>query len=773
MLLLVALLALASGSVMATAAGARRASTSYDRLLTWSHGVDALTGGTGAGSSEEADAVLSAAARLPQVESTTRLLVSGAGVMLADGRPRLLPQVFPIALDMTNPVIGRVKVLRGRLPHPSAVNEAAVGFVAADVLSLHVGDVVKILLDADDVSRVEPVTVTAIIADAGGFPSLTGRPDPIIYLNTAFREAHPEVVDWTNGTLAIRLRGGARSFEAFTAAADAANLHFDNIASAADGAVGVRRLVSVEARALWLLGGIFGATALVVLAQIFRRSAALVADQLAIVGGLGMSRRDLVGAGIVRGVRVGALGALAGSVVAVACSPLLPVGVSRTADPHLGLHADLVVIGIGVLTTLLFAMTASAVAVGLATRRSAARYRPARRTAAAISRLDPVTATGARMALGFSERPMDRRARSGLLGGCVAVAMLVATMTLGTSLHRLLGDPRLAGGTWDVTLVFEDAAQANAARAALGHDPTVAATARGGWGELVVNGTPVYGMLFEPDTGIAPAIDRGRAPAAVGEIALGAGELSRLHVAIGDTVRVGLGPSESSDSPAPAGEPVRAVVTGRSVLASPVYRTLKQGEGGAITTAMLDRLGAPPASTPGFFVRLRHPERLSSAYPVLTERLHPDYAFTRPDNAAVASLRRITGLVDALLGVLAALAVVTIVHRIVVTSRRHRRHLATLRSLGFTPSQVRRSELVQGGIVAVIAGVAAIPIGIVAGRVAWRQVADYLGVVPRPIISPRPTAGVALMALVIGAAVGGFVGARNSRVRAGSLLRTE
>src|SRR5439155_6997167 len=127
-----------------------------------------------------------------------------------------------------------------------------------------------------------------------------------------------------------------------------------------------------------------------VLVQLFRRNASLVADQLRIVGHMGMPRRDLVVAGGLGGLRVGAIGAVVGVVIAVGASRFLPVGVSRTADPHIGFHADLVVLGAGVLVTLVVAALAGARAAQLATRAAPVGPRRASRTAAVVSRLGPV-----------------------------------------------------------------------------------------------------------------------------------------------------------------------------------------------------------------------------------------------------------------------------------------------------------------------------------------------------------------------------------------------
>jgi putative ABC transport system permease protein len=65
-------------------------------------------------------------------------------------------------------------------------------------------------------------------------------------------------------------------------------------------------------------------------------------------------------------------------------------------------------------------------------------------------------------------------------------------------------------------------------------------------------------------------------------------------------------------------------------------------------------------------------------------------------------LRALTGLV-AFAGVFGALMAVMI---------ERRREFATLRALGFTPAQVRRSMLWQSGMIGAVAGVLSLPLGI-------------------------------------------------------------
>src|SRR5207248_11763391 len=125
--------------------------------------------------------------------------------------------------------------------------------------------------------------------------------------------------------------------------------------------------------------------------------------------------------------------------------------------------------------------------------------------------------------------PAGRSAGGGLLGVIAALTALLGTLALGASFDRVRSDPQLSGATWDLALVNEQPGGLAEMRQALAREPSVAAFGLGGWTSLTVNGRSVYGMLFEAGSGIAPAVDRGRAPTGSGEIALGAKELAALH----------------------------------------------------------------------------------------------------------------------------------------------------------------------------------------------------------------------------------------------------
>ena len=82
--------------------------------------------------------------------------------------------------------------------------------------------------------------------------------------------------------------------------------------------------------------------------------------------------------------------------------------------------------------------------------------------------------------------------------------------------------------------------------------------------------------------------------------------------------------------------------------------------------------------------------------------------------------------------------------------RDRRRELAVLRALGFGDRDVRRSVRWQGLALVVVGLVVGVPLGVVAGRFAWRAFADRLGVVPEPAVPLALLVALVLVTLVLG-----------------------
>jgi ABC-type lipoprotein release transport system permease subunit len=149
------------------------------------------------------------------------------------------------------------------------------------------------------------------------------------------------------------------------------------------------------------------------------------------------------------------------------------------------------------------------------------------------------------------------------------------------------------------------------------------------------------------------------------------------------------------------------------------------------------------------------------------------FLLPRRDAQDLADLRRVSNVPVVLAGILATMAAAMLIHTLLTSIRRRRRDLAILKTLGFVRRQVGTAVAWQSSTLAAISLVVGIPVGVVAGRWAWRLFTDQLGVVPSPVV---PTAALILLipATVLLAVAASVVPGRiAARMKPASVLRTE
>src|SRR5438132_1165786 len=121
MLGLALLVGIVSGAAITAAAGARRTNSAYPRFLN-RYGVFQATVSTGG--NPETDRIFDEIAHLPQVVASARASLFVA-TLTARRHTVSFPDVFVLAArDRSGIATNDVKVLRGRLPDPDAVDEA-------------------------------------------------------------------------------------------------------------------------------------------------------------------------------------------------------------------------------------------------------------------------------------------------------------------------------------------------------------------------------------------------------------------------------------------------------------------------------------------------------------------------------------------------------------------------------------------------------------------------------------------------------------------------
>ena len=300
-----------------------------------------------------------------------------------------------------------------------------------------------------------------------------------------------------------------------------------------------------EAIAWRVFGGIAGVAALLIAGQVISRRIRLRSDDLDIVRALGASPSMELWDSLIGTLGMVVAGSLLAGLVAFGLSPLAPLGPVRQLLP-VGLHADWAVLLLGVVG-LILALGAVAFVAAASSLPGAAHTRPLRpsaswaATGAIRAGLPPSAVTGVRFALepgaGRSAVPV----RSAILGAILAVVVVVATVTFGSSLDTLVSHPALYGWNWTYDMDGGGGLgdiPGEAAAKLLNADPHVKGWTGVYFSTLQLDGVnePVLGGT--PNAAVAPPLIDGHGLQSANQVVLGAATLRQLHRQIGDTVEV-------------------------------------------------------------------------------------------------------------------------------------------------------------------------------------------------------------------------------------------
>ena len=359
--------------------------------------------------------------------------------------------------------------------------------------------------------------------------------------------------------------------------------------------------------------------------------------------------------------------------------------------------------------------------------------------------------------------------RTAFVGTCLSIAALTAALVFASSLRHLVKEPRLFGYSWDAA-VIADPGSLDALADSLPHD-LVADT----WKGRVFASVRVEGLLLGAfaNEGPPPSIITGRSPEGPDEVALDPKTLDRLHKGLNDAVSVTGTPGEDAETSAPMSRRMR-IVGSFAVPRLPFQSDENPGQGAAFTADGLSSISGN-ADNDGIYLTLRAGVDPIDAVQRLKETT-ADRAFAVISAQQVGAVRGVERIFAApwfLGGVLAVLAIGTLTHTLLLTTRRRRKELAILKTLGFVPRQVRATVAWIALTIVAPALVIGLPLGIVAGRWGWRMFAEYLAVVPDPV---APVAGallVAVVAVTVALVVAAGTATTAARFRPATILRTE
>lgn len=763
------LVGLAGGVVLASLAAAKRTQSAYDRFLRWSDAADVAL--FNAADPVDFDQVR----ELPEVAEA--LDAWFAWMVDPKGEGSILDPVFTLGRGLQE--VDRPKVLAGRRPDPSKVDEGAISPVAARLTGLGVGDTVTLdslspaqlehAFEGQDLDPAGPTftfRIVGIEASAGGFIH-----DASLNLTAAFGRDHADEVA-TIPLLAVKLRRGLADLDSFKAGVERiAGDSPVNFETSFDSAAETNRTLRVQAVALRLFAALAALAALVILAQALAREASGEAVDHPALRAVGMTRAQLWAASLIRVAAVGVGGAAVAVGVSMPVSPLMVFGLAEEVEPYPGAWFDASTVIGGAAILLVLTALAGAWPAWRATRSEAAgeqtpagaRGAPSVAVAGAARAGLPASAVaGVRMALEPGRGRSAVPTRAALVGTTVSLIALLTAFSFGSSLSRLLTTPRLYGWEWDAVVgsPFDEDTSAKVVPA-LAAGAEVSEFSSVSYAEVDMGGVRVRALGFDTVQGsVLPPVVEGRHPRGPGEIVLGGKTLEEVGRSVGDALDVRVGDRRASMR-----------IVGRAVF--PGLGESDEGalgEGALMTRAGLVRL-VPEAPANLFAVRFSDqvPEAEAARF---VEELGFGVTLAEPPKA-VADFGRVDNLPAVLAALLVVLAAGTLAHTLLTGVRRRRRDLAILKSLGFVRRQVGAVVAWQATTLVVLSLACAVPVGVAAGRTVWRVFADELGIVPQPVVPTLAILIVIPATLIVANVLAAIPGRAAARTRPALVLRSE
>jgi putative ABC transport system permease protein len=761
--LLAVLVAVGGGAVLAAAAGAWRTSSAYPRFLQASKASDLLVSQARTGYR----GYYRALAHLPGAA----VVATGVGLNIQPaGRDQGDAVAEAAADDRLWRQVDIPKIVAGRLPRAGRASEIAIDQNGAALLHLRVGSTLPMVAlpnlppggpgaagsGADGIRKLTERVVGIVITRSSVDPVTDIDKVPVIFATRAlWHQLGPRYLAFDGAY--VRLRPGTTAGE-FIRRAQSLAWRLPGtggtIIEADEGvqAATVERAIRPEAISLALFALVLGVTTLLVVGQAAARQLAAAAADHPALAALGMTRGQLMAAGLVEVGVAGAAGVVAAVAVAIAASPLAPIGTARLAEPDPGISVAGKVLAAGaVAIVVLLVAWAAWPAWRLASARAAgpgsARGRPGShsRLADGLAQAGaPVTATtGARFALDPAAGRAAVPVHGALLGTMLSVLAVTAAFTFGASLLQLVHAPSRYGQAWNaaIDLQFGTITPAKA-RQLIGRDADVSGWSFGDHGTIGIGGAVIPTIGVTPGRGplLSPTLLQGHPPRTARQIVLGSSTMRGLGLRVGEPVTVTVD-----------GRRVRDRIVGRAVFPNfgqGAVTPTDLGEGAETTVAVMQPQAAATAGMPGYeFMLLRmRPGRGGAAEIARLQRSLASYCRTvqqstclitdqRPNG--VTNYARIDGIPEVLALMLAVIGVAVLGQVMVVSGWRRRRDFATLKALGLLRRQVRAIVAWQVRILAGLALLVGLPLGVAVGRWAWALFSGGLGVPPGALV-PLP-----------------------------------
>jgi putative ABC transport system permease protein len=684
---------------------------------------------------------------------------------------------------------GRPLVVEGRWYDPDAPDEVVINEVLANRAGVTVGDeVVLTFWSAEELGDVGtgdrrpafhgPAAAVRIVGVIRGVRDIAARESSVSALtDDSLLLGGPAVWDATPGaagfqSVVVKAREG--DVAATTAAIERAfGERPFNLAPVygPDDIEPAEEAISYEARAALAFAGFAGLAAAVFAGQAIARQSRREWTDLATLKALGLSRGQALLTAASRGTLT-ALGAVTvAAIVAIAVSPVGPMGVARATELDHPRQLDWLPLGIGCGLVVAIVLLATCVPVARMSNRPSCTATPLRAVherRVPLGLLRPPATVGVTMAVNGGRGGNGLPFGAAIATLALAVAAFTAAIGLGSSLTALTGTPDRFGAPWDFSFAqpYDAPIEGGQAEQFLSRSTEVAAAAGIVGTDVEINGRVFWAQSFHPVPGVAdvldPSITAGRAPVDADEIALGAITMRQLDVGIGDTVHVASTVTNSEPSP--------MTVVGTTVI-NDTYEG-SPGLGAVVTPEWLAR-AAPESSTPDPYVARLEPAADKAAFRTAIEAEFGATVNGPVEQTAIRNVKRIRSLPVALAAMVGVLAISSLAHAVVLSARRHRRHLAVLRTLGFSRGQAAAAVRWQATVLGLAAAAVGVPIGIVAGRWGWLAVSRQLGVASGPVLPLLLIAVVTIAAVLIAHVVALIPAWRAARLRPAEVFRVE
>ena len=812
---LAVLIGLLGAVALGALAGAQRTSTAYGRYLSASRVSDAFVNVSGRLPGLSLTAPITLISDLPGVRShATYIGLNGVPVIGGHPDPAFLTSGLNGSLDGEWFRQDRVTVTAGRLPSVAATDQIVLTPGVARLFHTGVGGRVTyalqpVNLEGNPIGRsfTRSYRVAALAEIPPALVDNSDHAEGAVLPPGATRQL---LAEYLYAWVGLRLAGGSAAIPALETHLSqlAVDLQRQQQARTHQPAVRpsfaidrpdvvhrqVQQAIRPESAAL---GGVALAAlaGLIVLAgQGLAQLVARSAPDVTTIRALGATRfqATLTAAG------TGLAPVLGGTVLAVAgalaLSPLAPVGPVARFDPERGFRADWPILGPGavLLAVLLLIMLAA-----VAARRVRPRpYRPpvSSRTIAGLAAqagLPAVAVVGTRNAVEPGAGSQAVPVRSALLGAVAAVTAVVTAVIFDASLAGLASHPARYG--WNSDVVVQSAGGYAPFNQKILHQQLAGQAIVAGWSEyaftqLSIDGQliPVLGVQRQAGSVQPPTIS-GQPLTSGNQIELGTQTLAQLGKKAGDSVQIGTGATAR-----------RVTITGTVTLPSFGLATadhVSLGRGAMLPIATLaaavgqgnGQAGGPaavgavfpsavaidlaPGTTPAQRGRLvsRIVAANPSGIPGYTYQLTRDEA----QASAVVNAGHLRGQPLALALGIAAAAAISLALTVLGLVRRRRRELALLKTLGMTRGQVRAVIAWQTTLTLVIAAVIGGPLGVVAGRWAWRAFAGSLGVAPVTEVPVLVVLGLLAALVLAGNLLAALPAALAARIQPAVALRAE